>query len=94
MGVGYVVYVFNVERSEILANSCSKALDASNSCATEADTSTMLTSALCSILGLGCDIVGETSRYSGRGAKVTTVECFNKRMVEPSKNDNSTSIDK
>ena len=68
MGVGYVVYVFNEDVSEALANS-SKALAVSKSCATEADTSTMLTSVLCSILGIGCDIVGETFRYSGRGAK-------------------------
>ena len=69
MGVGYVVYVFKLERSEVLANSFSKALAVSKSCATEADTSTMLTSVLCSILGLDCDIVGETFRYSVRGAK-------------------------
>ena len=92
MGVGFVVYVFNEDVSEAFANS-SKALAVSRFCTTGADTSTTLTSVLCSILGLGCDIVGETSRYSGRGAKVTTVDCFNKRTVEPSKNDNCTSID-
>ena len=65
MSVGCVVYVFNDDASESLANS-SKVAAVSKSCATEADTSSMLTSVLCSIMGLSCDIVGETSLYSGR----------------------------
>ena len=71
MGVGYVVYVFNEDVSEALANS-SKAWAVSKFCTTGADTSTMLTSVLCSVPGLGCDIVGETY-WSGEGEKVTVM---------------------
>ena len=58
------MYVLMVDMSEALANS--KATAASKSCATEEDAASILTSVLCSLTGISCDIVGETFLYSGR----------------------------